>query len=619
MPRNGLGVYVPPVGQPVVPGTTISSTVFNALVADLGGEVTRSVSTDGQTPMAASLPMGGNKITGLAAGVNPSDAVRVDQLSNSSLKVNVSDLAASSGASLVGYIVAGVGAIWRTVQDKLRERKTGQDYGVVADGVTEDTAAMQTAIDQNKGGTIVFRGGPHLCAGLLLSGPTYNNTTLIFESPLLLKTRPTAGTSNFGGGWVGLIIKDCDGVTLSFKGDGQRTTQPAEEHCHLVGFAGVTNIKVPLFIAKEIRGDGLYIGQSDWQANSANTSGVTIGVFEAVNSADDGRNGLSIVSGDNINVDTFRSYKVGGVIGAARMPGGLDIEPDHDYQSCKNIVIGSVNVTTTGTSGLAVAGRAGFDVTRGIAIGSARVVNTCPPDQNDGAGNLTATVNHTLIVANATDVKIPNYLGCFTNAFGDAVIVSNATGVEIKGLVRHAREGARIGGDASDVAGAGVVSSVIDLQVFESCRYGIRTGKLVNTTVKGKVHTPTAGYYPGGLFAVYARDFAQTGIEYSVSVQASADWTRSYRNDNGVPATLTNCCIRDCDLSGSTWANIVNQAGDIIVPRFNVRGITDQASVPTAYGTVFSAGQYVRNSAPAVGQPKGWYLVGGAWVSEGNL
>jgi hypothetical protein len=79
LPRSS-GTYSPPAGQPVVTGTTISSTVFNTLVADIGNELTNSIPRDGTAPPTANVPMGNYKLTGLAAGTVAGDSVRYEQV-----------------------------------------------------------------------------------------------------------------------------------------------------------------------------------------------------------------------------------------------------------------------------------------------------------------------------------------------------------------------------------------------------------------------------------------------------------------------------------------------------------------------------------------------------------
>ncbi len=80
MSRNGSGTYSLPAGNPVVTGTTISSTWANNTLSDIATALTGSVASDGQTTMTGNLPMGNNKITGLANGVASTDAVTKGQV-----------------------------------------------------------------------------------------------------------------------------------------------------------------------------------------------------------------------------------------------------------------------------------------------------------------------------------------------------------------------------------------------------------------------------------------------------------------------------------------------------------------------------------------------------------
>ena len=81
MSYNGSGTFnINTAGQPVVDGTVISSSVFNALTADLGTGLTTAITKDGQTTPTANIPLGTFKITGLGAGTAATDAVRMSQL-----------------------------------------------------------------------------------------------------------------------------------------------------------------------------------------------------------------------------------------------------------------------------------------------------------------------------------------------------------------------------------------------------------------------------------------------------------------------------------------------------------------------------------------------------------
>lgn len=79
MPRSG-GVYTLPPGYFATDGTTIDVSQHNPPFEDVAQALTDSLPRDGSAPMTGNLAMGSNKITGLAAGTNPADAVRFDQL-----------------------------------------------------------------------------------------------------------------------------------------------------------------------------------------------------------------------------------------------------------------------------------------------------------------------------------------------------------------------------------------------------------------------------------------------------------------------------------------------------------------------------------------------------------
>jgi hypothetical protein len=70
-------------------------------------------------------------------------------------------LASSTGSSLIGYTPAGTGAVTTTVQAKLRQTVSVKDFGATGDGTTNDTAAIQLAIDSGFK-NILFPSGSYL-------------------------------------------------------------------------------------------------------------------------------------------------------------------------------------------------------------------------------------------------------------------------------------------------------------------------------------------------------------------------------------------------------------------------------------------------------------------------
>ena len=76
-------------------------------------------------------------------------------------------LSASTGSTLVGTTNGGTGAVTRTVASKLNETVSVKDFGAVGDGVTDDTAAIQNAL--NTGKTLFIPDGIYNCTSPLTS------------------------------------------------------------------------------------------------------------------------------------------------------------------------------------------------------------------------------------------------------------------------------------------------------------------------------------------------------------------------------------------------------------------------------------------------------------------
>src|SRR6266480_3056652 len=106
MPRDGSGNYTRPVNSvdPAVSNTTISSTDFNQLTADLAAEMTDSLDRSGKGAMLAALAMGGFAINNLGSPSVASDAARLDTVTGVTL---AGDVTGATGSTVVANVAGG--------------------------------------------------------------------------------------------------------------------------------------------------------------------------------------------------------------------------------------------------------------------------------------------------------------------------------------------------------------------------------------------------------------------------------------------------------------------------------------------------------------------------------
>ena len=126
MSYNGSGVFlINTPGQPVTPGSTISSTAFNALTTDLANGLTTALTKDGQTTPTSNIPLGGFKITGLGAGVNPTDAINFGQLTAGGFNFTAANLAyTGTFTGGTGIIDIGSGQIYKDATGRIGIKST---------------------------------------------------------------------------------------------------------------------------------------------------------------------------------------------------------------------------------------------------------------------------------------------------------------------------------------------------------------------------------------------------------------------------------------------------------------------------------------------------------------
>ena len=149
MPRNGSGTYTLPAGNPVVTGTTISSTWANTTLSDIGTSLTNSIAKDGQTKPTANLPMNSFKHTGVAVAAATTDYARADQVQNSSLSYLTS--------------VSGADTITASAPISLAAYAAGQQFRFIAAGA--NTGAVTLNINGIGAKSVTKNGATALAAG----------------------------------------------------------------------------------------------------------------------------------------------------------------------------------------------------------------------------------------------------------------------------------------------------------------------------------------------------------------------------------------------------------------------------------------------------------------------
>ena len=155
MSYNGSGTFViNTAGQPVLTGTTISSTTFNTLTADLATGLTTALTKDGQSTPTADITMGTYKIITLGAGTVASDAARLDQV--------------QGGTSTYITTVTGTDTITGTVLPALAAYAAGNQFSFVV--ANTNTAAVTINIDGMGAKAITRTGSTALVAGDMVAG-----------------------------------------------------------------------------------------------------------------------------------------------------------------------------------------------------------------------------------------------------------------------------------------------------------------------------------------------------------------------------------------------------------------------------------------------------------------
>ena len=496
------------------------------------------------------------------------------------------DLAKMSGAGLSGYDFS-VSYAAGTVGSELSKRRNNIVYATADAGIPNDgsdvSAQVSTFLNANKGKFIVFDSGTYKFAGVELTGTGWEGTTIYFKGKHLLTETTTAQSNKFGA-WNGLIINSTvTGLTLHYRGDGNRANQFDRQHIFNVSITGASNINIPYFEANEIRGDGLYISRGDpVTEGTKQPNDINIGTVIGRNSTQDGRNLVSIITCIRGSISYMYSENIGGVVGGELQPGGLDIEPNagNDFV-VRDFIVYSVDVINGGTGG--------------IAMYYGGVVN---PPKIQSCHILKANLR------GSGAVRVEGTSNCSINFVGDtlsavALFFEDSIRTKITGVVNGCIVGARVGQRVA------LRQCSLDLNMTNVQDTGVLIGGANNCDISLKITTfsPAVG---SNLFGLWFRDallvggLEQRNNTYLVNIPGSSGAARCIEYSATSPITFTgsNVVLPGSNFFGvANYTTLMGAAGLYLVKGENINGMTLAATVPTV--GVWRQGDMVRNSAPA--------------------
>jgi len=281
---------------------------------------------------AAGLPV-------VSAGTGSDSALRTD-LANAT--------AVSAGSRLSGFRQTGTGATARTVDAKLKDTVSVKDFGAVGDGVTDDTAAIQAAV--NAARTVLIPNGIYKTTSALTlsidgqsiigSGiyttiikKSFNGTGILITGARAAVTDLILQGTTFTGDGIKILANATHLYNLMIQGHGGNGVRIGSD------IAGNNSNSWTMINVSCISngGHGVYCHDVDVNSNAGTSINLTV----------------LLNSGDGVNIGRSQVNTWVGTIAEGNIGWGMQIIPSINTQTLQNIIGGDFEANTAGQFKLA--------------------------------------------------------------------------------------------------------------------------------------------------------------------------------------------------------------------------------------------------------------------------
>ena len=331
------------------------------------------------------------------------------------------------------YTQGGTGSVSRTIQNRLQDAVSVKDFGATGDGTTDDTTAIQNAI--NAAGatkTLFFPSGTYICSDLTFA----TNISWLSNNALLKYKTGFVSTNN----WISAITDNqstnIDGLSFDYQYNtnkkgilniGGNPNNCSILNCNFFNM-NTYNAIVGFFTSTNSTNGNILFQDSNF-TNSINGGGaISLSAYDGVT----GINNISLINcnANNVggtvfgitryttrDVNTFKNVNVIGCtvnVNGQGLYGSLSIE----MTSITNFIISNCNLNNSGTNSP--------NGSTGISIGTVKGVSiTGNTISNQGGTSAEIGESSQLVFSNNTVINSPNMFAGNGVNYSDIVISNN--------------------------------------------------------------------------------------------------------------------------------------------------------------------------------------------------